>query len=54
LIIASRFEVEPLHDGINALNGNAGLQENSAFGAWRQPTEIPLARFVRLSVRFDF
>jgi hypothetical protein len=41
-------------DLFNAFNGNAVLQENSAFGRWRQPTEILLARFVKLDVQFDF
>jgi hypothetical protein len=30
------------------------LSENSNFGAWRQPTAILPARFVKFSVQFDF
>ena len=41
-------------DFYNALNSNAVLAENNAFGAWRQPTEILQARFVKLSAQFDF
>jgi hypothetical protein len=41
-------------DLYNALNTNAVLRENSAFGRWRQPIEILLARFVKLNVQFDF
>jgi hypothetical protein len=41
-------------DLFNAFNSNAVLQENSAFGQWRQPSEILLARYVKLGVQFDF
>jgi hypothetical protein len=41
-------------DIYNALNGNSPLSLNSAFGAWQQPNEILLARFVKLNVQFDF
>jgi hypothetical protein len=41
-------------DLFNALNSNAVLQENIAFGQWRQPSEILLARYVKLGVQFDF
>ena len=41
-------------DLFNALNSSAVLTENSRFSRWRQPTEILLARFVKLSVQFDF
>jgi len=27
---------------------------NNAFGAWQQPNEILLARFVKLNLQFDF
>jgi hypothetical protein len=41
-------------DIYNAFNGNAPLTINSSFGAWQQPTEILLARFIKLNVQFDF
>ena len=41
-------------DLYNALNANPVLSENSNFGAWRQPTAILPARFVKFSVQFDF
>jgi hypothetical protein len=41
-------------DVFNALNSSAVLQENSTYGLWRQPSEIVLARFVKLDVKFDF
>jgi hypothetical protein len=41
-------------DIYNALNANAPLTQNNSFGAWQQPTEILLARFVKLNIQFDF
>jgi hypothetical protein len=38
----------------NALNGSSALSLNNAFGAWQQPNEILLARFVKLNMQFDF
>ena len=35
-------------DIFNALNNDAVLNENEAFGRFRQPTEILLARFVQV------
>jgi carboxypeptidase family protein len=41
-------------DIYNVFNGNAPLTLNNAFGAWQRPTEILLARFVKLNLTFDF
>ena len=41
-------------DLYNALNANPVLAENSNFGAFRQPTLILPARFVKFGVQFDF
>jgi hypothetical protein len=41
-------------DIYNAFNGSTPLALNNAFGAWQQPNEILLARFVKLNVQFDF
>jgi hypothetical protein len=41
-------------DIYNALNGSTPLTVNNSFGAWQQPTEILLARFIKLNVQFDF
>ena len=41
-------------DIYNALNGSTAVSLNNAFGAWQQPNEILLARFVKLNVQFDF
>jgi hypothetical protein len=41
-------------DIYNVLNTNAPLTLNNAFGAWQRPTEILLARFVKLNLTFDF
>jgi hypothetical protein len=41
-------------DVFNALNADTILGENTNFAAWRRPTEILLARFVRLSAQIDF
>ena len=41
-------------DIYNALNSSPVLRENSAFGRWRQPIEILLARFVKFNVQVDY
>jgi hypothetical protein len=41
-------------DIYNALNGSSAVALNNAFGAWQQPNEILLARFVKLNLQFDF
>jgi hypothetical protein len=41
-------------DVFNALNANPVLTENANFAAWRTPTEILTARFVRFSLQYDF
>jgi hypothetical protein len=41
-------------DIYNALNTNAPLTLNNAFGRWQQPTSILLARFVKLNLQMDF
>jgi len=41
-------------DIYNALNGSSPTSLNNAFGTWQQPTEVVLARFVKLNVQFDF
>ena len=41
-------------DVFNALNANPVLTENANRAAWRTPTEILTARFVRFSVQYDF
>jgi hypothetical protein len=52
-----RYGRKRAHVGIdiyNALNGSSPLALNNNFGAWQQPNEILLARFVKLNVQFDF
>jgi hypothetical protein len=41
-------------DLYNLFNSDAILLENSNYGAWRQPSAILPARFVKLGVNFDF
>ena len=41
-------------DVFNLFNGNAVTAENPTFTAFRQPTAIMLARFVKVSAQFDF
>jgi hypothetical protein len=41
-------------DVFNALNANPVVAENSSFAVWRTPTEVLIARFVRLGLQFDF
>jgi len=41
-------------DIYNALNGSSAVSLNNAFGTWQQPTEVLLARFVKLNLQFDF
>jgi hypothetical protein len=41
-------------DFYNMFNANPVLAENASFAVWRQPTTILPARFVKLSLVFDF
>jgi hypothetical protein len=42
-------------DVFNVFNGNAVTAENPSFpAAFRRPTQIMLARFVKISAQFDF
>jgi hypothetical protein len=42
-------------DVFNLFNGNAVTAENASFpAAFRRPTQIMLARFVKVSAQFDF
>jgi hypothetical protein len=42
-------------DFFNLFNGNAVTAENPSFpAAFRRPTQIMLARFVKISAQFDF
>ena len=41
-------------DVYNVLNANAVLTENSAFGRWRQPTNVLQGRLGKISLQFDF
>jgi hypothetical protein len=41
-------------DIYNAFNSSAVLTQNNSFGAWQAPTEILLARFVKLNLQLDF
>ena len=41
-------------DVYNALNSNAVLTESNAYAIFRQPQVILLARFVKMSLQFDF
>jgi hypothetical protein len=41
-------------DLYNALNSSAVLALNNSFGAWQQPNEVLLARFVKLNFQVDF
>ena len=41
-------------DLFNLFNGNAVTAENANFAAFRQPTQIMLARFVKISAQFEF
>jgi hypothetical protein len=41
-------------DIFNALNASTVLGENANFAAWRTPTDLLTARFVRLGVQYDF
>ncbi len=49
-----RTRVRVAADIFNALNNDAVLLENDSFGRFRQPTEILLARFVKMSFQVDF
>jgi hypothetical protein len=41
-------------DVYNVMNANAVLTENSAFGRWRQPTNVLQGRLGKISLQFDF
>jgi len=41
-------------DIYNLLNANPVLTENSAFGTWRQPTNVLQGRLGKFSLQFDF
>jgi hypothetical protein len=41
-------------DIYNLFNASPVLDENPNYAAFRRPTEILLARFVRFSAQFDF
>jgi hypothetical protein len=41
-------------DVANAFNNNAVLTESAAFGTWRRPQSILIARFAKLTVQLDF
>jgi hypothetical protein len=41
-------------DIYNVLNANPVLTENSAFGRWRQPTNVLQGRLVKFSLQYDF
>jgi hypothetical protein len=38
----------------NALNSDATITENQAYGSWLQPTQILNPRLIKFSVAFDF
>jgi len=41
-------------DFYNLFNGNAVTVENPSLAAFRRPTQIMFARFVKVSAQFDF
>ena len=41
-------------DIYNALNGSSAVSLNNTFGTWQQPTEVLLARFIKLNLQIDF
>jgi len=41
-------------DLFNVFNGNAVTRENSNYAAFRQPTEIMLARYAKIGMQIDF
>jgi hypothetical protein len=41
-------------DVYNALNSDAVVVENSAYGRFRQPLRTAVARFAKITVQFDF
>jgi hypothetical protein len=53
-----RTRVKGMVDFYNALNDNTVLDVNSAYGttgsSWLVPTQIPLARFIKLGMQIDF
>ncbi len=47
-------QIRPTFDVYNLLNANPVLTENSAFGRWRQPTNVLQGRLGKISLQFDF
>jgi hypothetical protein len=41
-------------DLFNVFNGNAVTRENPNYAAFRQPTEIMLARYAKIGMQIDF
>lgn len=54
ILRAARTRTTANVDLYNVLNANPVLAENSSFAVWRRPTTILPARFVKLSIAFDF
>jgi hypothetical protein len=54
ILRAGRSRTTANVDLYNVFNANPVLAENSSFAVWRQPTTILPARFVKLSLLFDF
>jgi hypothetical protein len=51
----SRRRLQASVDIFNALNGNAPITINTTYGsAWQRPTQILLARFVKLGIQLEF
>jgi hypothetical protein len=55
LLRAGKIRATVNMDVFNVFNGNAVTAENASFpAAFRRPTQIMLARFVKISAQFDF
>ena len=54
IIRAGRYRINAGVDLYNVLNSSAPLTLNNSFGRWQQPTEILLARFLKLNINVDF
>ena len=54
LLRFGRARTAPNVDVHNVLNSNAVQMESSVDTTWRRPQSILVARFVKLSVQFDF
>jgi hypothetical protein len=54
LLTAGRVRAAANIDVYNVLNQSAVITESGAYGSWRVPQIILQARFVKLSVQFDF